>query len=176
MEVTAQDVSNWFAANPNATPQDVANAIASAGGLTPTISSAVAQQYGTTPSVVAQQYSALTQPSAPVQPSAPETYQSQAGIPSFDEVVNAVNQGKAQVKNVPYTLDGTQYSIPQLFIDGKQVPYSNDIGISAVTAPPIVDQQGNVTNPEPIAYRLRERTGGNKFKDVNLTFDPNSGQ
>lgn len=162
MAVTAQDVSNWFAANPNATPQQVANAIASAGGLTPTISSAVAQQYGTTPSVIAQQYSALTQPSAPVQ--APVQQSLQATNPALYNAVMANLQGIADES-----------------FGGKVQPYQTQIvspiDPSKINAPKQLER-------EPAVYQTiqteegpaKKLVSGGGFKNaMNLGPDPQTG-
>ena len=55
-------VSQYFAANPTATPAQVAQAVQSIGGLTSGLTSALAQHYGTTGDVIGSQYSALTAP------------------------------------------------------------------------------------------------------------------
>jgi hypothetical protein len=66
MADTSQLVSDYFSANPNATAQDVANAVQSIGGLTPDLSSAIAQHYGTDTSTINNAYTQLTAPlSAP---------------------------------------------------------------------------------------------------------------
>jgi hypothetical protein len=51
-------VSQWAAANPNATPSQLTAAIQSAGGLTPEFANAVAKQYGTTSDYVNSAYQA----------------------------------------------------------------------------------------------------------------------
>jgi len=61
-------VSSYFASNPTATPQQVATAVQSIGGLTPALSSALASYYGTSADNIGQQYQALTAPPAPVAP------------------------------------------------------------------------------------------------------------
>ena len=59
-------VSSYFASNPTATPQQVATAVQSIGGLTPALSSALASYYGTSADNIGQQYQALTAPPAPL--------------------------------------------------------------------------------------------------------------
>jgi hypothetical protein len=67
MSDEANLVSSYFASNPTATPQQVATAVQSIGGLTPALSSALANYYGTSTDNIGQQYQALTAP-APVAP------------------------------------------------------------------------------------------------------------
>lgn len=59
-------VSSYFASNPTATPQQVATAVQSIGGLTPALSSALASYYGTSTDNIGQQYQTLTAPVAPL--------------------------------------------------------------------------------------------------------------
>lgn len=62
MAITQAQVDQWFAANPNATAQQVADAVEAVGGLTPELSSILATKYETSPEVVSQQYQTLTAP------------------------------------------------------------------------------------------------------------------
>jgi hypothetical protein len=66
-DFTQDDVNNWFAANPNATQQDVANTVQSLGGLdaNPGLADMIGQHYGATGADVGTVYNQLTAPAAP---------------------------------------------------------------------------------------------------------------
>ena len=56
--VTQQDVDNWFASNPNATPQQVASAVQNVGGLdaNPGLAGMIGQRYSETPQTISDLY------------------------------------------------------------------------------------------------------------------------
>jgi hypothetical protein len=93
-------VSSYFASNPLATPQQVANAVQSIGGLTPALSSALASYYGTSADNIGQQYQALTAP-APVAP---------LSVPS-STVSSAPPPTPATPQNNPYASTGSSVDL-----------------------------------------------------------------
>ena len=94
-------VSSYFASNPLATPQQVANAVQSIGGLTPALSSALASYYGTSADTIGQQYQALTAPPAPVAP---------LSVPS-STVSSALPPTPATPQNNPYASTGSSVDL-----------------------------------------------------------------
>ena len=62
MAITQQQVSDWFKQNPNATPEQVAQAVQSIGGLdaNPGLADFISQQYGTRSSQIKSAYADIT--------------------------------------------------------------------------------------------------------------------
>lgn len=96
---------------------------------------------------------------------------------SFNEIVSAINSGRAVVKPLPYdpNEEGRMYADYGVYVDGKLVPYSNDFAVIPekfkVNYDPITGEGvSDFTQPQEI--RLRERAGGGFFKDVNMAYDP----
>jgi len=100
---------------------------------------------------------------------------------SFDEIVNAINSGRAVVKPLPYDSneEGRVYADYGVYIDGKLVPNTNDRVILPVNFKQVVNPDTNEYVPDytqPQQIRLRERTGDNQFKDVNMNYDIATGR
>jgi hypothetical protein len=99
---------------------------------------------------------------------------------SFNEIVDAINSGRAVVKPLPYdpNEEGRVYADYGVYIDGKLVPNTNDRTVLPVNFKQVIDPATNeyvndYTQPQEI--RLRERTGGSQFKDVNMAYDTKTG-
>jgi len=99
---------------------------------------------------------------------------------SFNEIVSAINSGRAVVKPLPYDPkeEGRVYADYGVYIDGKLVPNTNDRTVLPVNFKQVIDPATNeyvndYTQPQEI--RLRERTGGSQFKDVNMAYDTKTG-
>lgn len=73
MAYTQEDVNNWFAANPNATPEFVAQTVQQAGGLDAHqgLAGMIGQHYGTDANTITAGYNSLITPAAPVAPVTP---------------------------------------------------------------------------------------------------------
>jgi len=70
-QATQTAVNQWFAANPNATPEQVVSIIASNGGLTTNLAGALANYYGTDVNQIQTGYSQLTTTPPPAKFSTP---------------------------------------------------------------------------------------------------------
>ena len=151
MSDEANLVSSYFASNPTATPQQVATAVQSIGGLTPALSSALANYYGTSTENIGQQYQTLTAPvtgpspdsgvattpaplSAPIYTSPAQVLNGlQSGALNSSTVGNAlqqVNQASAPFTTASQVLTGLQSGVLNSSNVGNALGQVASVGIS----------------------------------------------
>lgn len=119
-------VTQWKEDNPNATPQQLADAIKAAGGLTPGISKAVANVYGTTTNEVDAAYNKLTSPlsALPQAINAANLFSSQGanttnGIAPWASVVGPLSPSQQYDRNLFNQTDPMKSGFEKIFKDDE---------------------------------------------------------
>ena len=126
-QATQTAVNEWFAANPNATPEQVASTVQSIGGLTPQLAGALANYYGTDVNQIRAGFNQLTNTPTPLDRSSPQSVTGTA-IPRPFEL------------SLPQNVSGTPISglFPQT--PPQYIPTPTPLAVSpppSIYAPPI---------------------------------------
>ena len=174
-------VNQYFAANPTATPAQVAAAVQSIGGLTPGLSSALASHYGTTAGNIATNYSTLTKPTpavvaaaAPVKTVATDPASTPLNTaktaPSISDLLSQYDtQTQKGIKNAG--LD----TIMSTVNSGGNITDIASTGLVPQAVASYKDASGNTVTAAPNTYSVSKADGSGGSLNYFFTVDPKTG-
>jgi len=149
------NVNQWFDKNPNATPQQIVDAIKASGGLTPEFSQAIANKMGSTAADVQNAYTALNPPPSPA-PTAAKVNP----VTALQDFVNTTND-PSQIANKIKELGGLSPDLTNVMVQkfGSN-PTSVQTAYNELTTPGSLNRNAwFMTHPNPRGFVIGDPAG-----------------